>query len=94
MKKTINRLGMTILEPEEGYLLRRHGETDTYKSILLGIYDQETFYEEVIDPAYTKPVEEEVKEKEYESLYVLTSPSGKRFKLVVSDDGDLHLVEI
>lgn len=87
--------GITCIEPEEGYLLKRNGQT--YKNIMLGKYNKPEYYEEVRDPDYimSEPEESQPEQgQQHESLYVLTSPNGKRFKLTVSDDGDLQLIEI
>ena len=95
MKKSINRIGMTKLEPEEGYLLRQRGSSETYRSVLLGKYDNELFYEEVIDPTYVQPIPDETEElPQYESLYILTSPNGTRFQVTVADDGTLTTKEL
>ena len=95
MKKTINRLGMIRLEPEDGYLIKQRDTSETYRSVLLSKYDNELFYEEVIDPAYVQPnLDDSNEEPQYESLYILTSPNGTKFKVTVADDGTLTTEEI
>lgn len=97
MKKYVNSLGITCLEPKEGYLLRKNGQT--FKSVMLGKNDRAELYEEVIDPDYIKNdssdlLDDLLESNKQEELYILTSPSGKRFQLIVTDDGDLQLKEI
>ena len=50
MIKYINSLGITCLEAEEGYLLKRGNQT--FKKAYLGKNDNISFYEEVIDENY------------------------------------------
>lgn len=50
MIKYINSLGITCLEAEEGYLLKRGNQT--FKKAYLGKNDNISFYEEVIDEDY------------------------------------------
>ena len=93
MKKYTNKLGIVCIEPKEGYLLKKKGQT--YKKVLLGKNDRPESYEEVIDPAYVpQEPQEDVIESIAESFYILTSPSGKKFKVTVADDGTLNTEEI
>ena len=50
MIKYINSLGITCLEAEKGYLLKRGNQT--FKKAYLGKNDNISFYEEVIDENY------------------------------------------
>ena len=93
MRVYTNSLGITCVEPAEGYLLKKNEET--YKKVYLGINDRADLYEEVVDESYMNIN----KEKESESInissnMILVSPNGKRFKLVVNNDGSLTTKEM
>ena len=57
MIKYINSLGITCLEAEKGYLLKRGNQT--FKKAYLGKNDNISFYEEVIDENYVFIEDEE-----------------------------------
>ena len=93
MRVYTNSLGIICVEPAEGYLLKKNEET--YKKVYLGINDRADLYEEVVDESYMNIN----KEKESESInissnMILVSPNGKRFKLVVNNDGSLTTKEM
>ena len=96
MIKYVNNLGITCVEPEEGYLLRKNGQV--YKKVYLGKNDKAEYYEEVVDTNYVPSIDSTdnstQKEPEKEMFYILTSPGGKKFKLTISDDGILNAKEI
>ena len=97
MKQYTNSLGITCLEPRKGYLLKKNGQT--YKIVYLGKNDKVELYEEIKDPDYTLLLDEEEivdnkPEPTEEEFYILTSPSGKKFKLTVDDNGELITKEI
>lgn len=50
MRVYTNSLGITCIEPDKGYLLKKNGET--YKKVYLGINDRAELYEEVVDADY------------------------------------------
>ena len=88
MKVYTNKLGITCIEPNEGCLLKKNGQT--FKKVYLSKNDRAELYEEIKD--------ETIKETKPEGLSgvsivngecVLTSPNGNQFKLTVSDDGAL-----
>ena len=93
MRKYTNSLGIVCLEPDEGFLLKKNGQT--FKKVYLGKNDRAELYEEVVDKDYVayKPNDEEPDRKE-ESYYVLTSPGGNKFKLTISDDGEIKAEKI
>ena len=94
MRKYTNKLGIVCVEPAEGYLLKKNGQT--FKKVYLGKNDRAELYEEVVDENYiAKEIEEDnTTEEVQESFYILTSPSGKKFKVTVADDGTLNTEEI
>lgn len=93
MIRYTNSLGITCLEPEEGYLLKKNGQT--YKKVYLGKNDKVEYYEEVVDKNYVaKDSNNDRSEKKEESYYVLTSPNGNKFKLTISDDGEIKTEKI
>ena len=61
MRVYTNSLGITCVEPAEGYLLKKNEET--YKKVYLGINDRADLYEEVVDESYMNRNKEE--ENEY-----------------------------
>ena len=91
MRVYTNKLGITCIEPNEGCLLKKNGQT--FKKVYLSKNDRAELYEEVKD--------ETIKETDSEkpnglggvsivnSECVFTSPNGSQFKLTVSDDGAL-----
>ena len=50
MRVYTNSLGITCVEPDKGYLLKKNG--NTYKKVYLGINDRAELYEEVVDTNY------------------------------------------
>ena len=94
MIRYTNSLGITCLEPGEGYILKKNGQT--YKKVYLGKNDKVEYYEEVVDENYIAKEKEEdnTTDEVQESFYILTSPSGKKFKVTVADDGTLNTEEI
>lgn len=98
MKIKNTKSNLVILTPEEGYLLKKSGKT--YKNVILGMHDKPNAYEEIKDPNYIDDNNKDIIEEDNtplqqeESFYVLTSPSGKRFKLTVDDNGELKTTEI
>ena len=46
MRVYTNSLGITCIEPDKGYLLKKNG--NTYKKVYLGINDRAELYEEVV----------------------------------------------
>lgn len=100
MKKYISKSGKICLEPEEGYLLERNGYK--YKKAYLGVNDREELYSEVIDEKYVPEVKLEDDtidlrkpiQRPNRREVILISPSGKRFKLKVTDSGTLETEEI
>lgn len=91
MKVYTNKLGITCIEPKEGYLLKKNGQT--FKKVYLSKNDRAELYEEIKDETI-----KETKPEMSEGLggvsivngeCVLTSPNGNQFKLTVSDDGAL-----
>lgn len=85
-----NSLGIICVEPAEGCLLEKNGQK--YKKVYLGINDRAELYTEVEDKDY----EEEVQDNtvSVSDSMVLVSPNGKRFKLIVNNDGSLNTKEI
>lgn len=84
-----NSLGITVVEPDKGYLLKK-GNT-TCKMAYLGKNDRAELYEQILD--------ESEKPKEENSIVIsddaiLTSSNGRRFKLIVNNDGTLATREI
>ena len=93
MRIYTNSLGITCVEPAEGYLLKKNEET--YKKVYLGINDRADLYEEVVDESYMNINKEEESESiNISSNMILVSPNGKRFKLVVNNDGSLTTKEM
>lgn len=98
MKIKHTKSDLIILTPEEGYLLKKNGKT--YKKLILGIHDIPESYQEIRDPNYIVDNNKDIAEedngplRQEESFYILTSPSGKRFKLTVDDNGELITKEI
>ena len=91
MKVYTNKLGITCIEPNEGCLLKKNGQT--FKKVYLSKNDRAELYEEIKDETI-----KDTKPKKTEGLSgvsivngecVLTSPNGSQFKLTVSDDGAL-----
>lgn len=96
MKVYKSVLGMTCVEADEGHLLEKDGET--FKKVFLGKNDRPEFYRQVVDKSYIKvDTTQEVapkKEKLNTDGTILTSPNGKKYKLIVSDEGTLGVEEI
>lgn len=85
-----NSLGMTCIEPAYGYLLSKNGQT--FKKACLGKNDRAELYTEIKD----EDVKHEIQDTTFDvsDSMVLISPNGKRFKLVVNNDGSLSTKEI
>ena len=92
MRVYTNSLGITCIEPDKGYLLKKNG--NTYKKVYLGINDRAELYEEVVDTNYMPSEEKEGESINISNNMILVSPNGKRFKLIVNNDGSLSTKEI
>ena len=93
MRKYTNSLGIICIEPDEGFLLRKNGQV--FKKVYLGINDRAELYEEIIDKDYVaRDTDDNEPDKKEESFYILTSPSGNKFKLTISDDGVIKTEKI
>lgn len=92
MRVYTNNLGITCIEPDKGYLLKKNG--NTYKKVYLGINDRAELYEEVVDTNYMPSKEKESESINISNNMILVSPNGKRFKLIVNNDGSLSTKEI
>ena len=93
MRKYTNSLGIICIEPDEGYLLKKNGQL--FKKVYLGINDRAELYEEVKDKEYiAKDSDNNETDRKEESFYILTSPGGNRFKLTISDDGEIKTEKI
>lgn len=91
MKKYTNSIGLVCIEAEEGYLLKRNGQT--FKKAMLGKNDRPELYEEIADESYVFK-DENQDQNHTGNNYILTSPNGRKFKIVVSDNGILDVEEI
>ena len=91
MKVYTNKLGITCIEPNEGCLLKKNGQT--FKKVYLSKNDRAELYEEVKDETIKETDSEKPNDLGGVSIVngecVLTSPNGSQFKLTVSDDGAL-----
>ena len=91
MKAYTNKLGITCIEPSEGHLLKKNGQT--FKKVYLSKNDRAELYEEVKDETIKETDSEKPNGLGGVSIVngecVLTSPNGSQFKLTVSDDGAL-----
>ena len=91
MRVYTNKLGITCIEPNEGCLLKKNGQT--FKKVYLSKNDKAELYEEVKDEAIKETDSEKPNGLGGVSIVngecVLTSPNGSQFKLTVSDDGAL-----
>ena len=91
MKIYTNKLGITCIEPNEGCLLKKNGQT--FKKVYLSKNDRGELYEEVKDETIKETDSEKPNGLGGVSIVngecVLTSPNGSQFKLTVSDDGAL-----
>ena len=89
MRVYTNKLGITCIEPKEGYILKKNGQT--FKKVYLSKNDRAELYEEVKDETIkdTKPEKTEGLSGVSIVNGELTSPNGSQFKLTVSDDGAL-----
>lgn len=85
-----NSLGITCIEPADGYLLSKNGQT--FKKACLGKNDRAELYTEIKD----ENVKHEIQDTTFDisDNMILISPNGKRFKLVVNNDGSLSTREI
>ena len=93
MRKYTNSLGVICLEPDEGFLLKKNGQM--FKKVYLGINDRVELYEEVVDKDYiARDTDNNEPDKKEESFYILTSPGGNKFKLTISDDGEIKTEKI
>lgn len=93
MRKYTNSLGIICIEPDEGFLLRKNGQV--FKKVYLGINDRAELYEEIIDKDYVaRDTDDNEPDKKEESFYILTSPGGNKFKLTISDDGEIKTEKI
>lgn len=94
-----NSLGITCIEPAEGCLLKKNGQT--FKKAYLGKNDRAELYEEVKDEEY-RPKDKPIcipdssgpNSINITDECILISPNGKQFKLIVSDDGTLSTEKI
>ena len=59
MRVYTNSLGITCIEPDKGYLLKKNG--NTYKKVYLGINDRAELYEQIIDENYIFEEKEDIK---------------------------------
>ena len=91
MKIYTNKLGITCIEPNEGCLLKKNGQT--FKKVYLSKNDRAELYEEIKDETIKETNSEKPDGLNGVSIVngecVLTSPNGSQFKLTVSDDGAL-----
>ena len=91
MKIYTNKLGITCIEPNEGCLLKKNGQT--FKKVYLSKNDRAELYEEIKDETIKETNSEKPDGLNGVSIVngecVLTSPNGNQFKLTVSDDGAL-----
>ena len=91
MRVYTNKLGITCIEPNEGCLLKKNGQT--FKKVYLSKNDRAELYEEVKDETIKETDSEKPNVLGGVSIVngecVLTSPNGSQFKLTVSDDGAL-----
>ena len=91
MKIHTNKLGITCIEPNEGCLLKKNGQT--FKKVYLSKNDRAELYEEIKDETIKETDSEKPNGLGGVSIVngecVLTSPNGSQFKLTVSDDGAL-----
>ena len=91
MRVYTNKLGITCIEPNEGCLLKKNGQT--FKKVYLSKNDRAELYEEVKDETIKETDSEKPNDLGGVSIVngecVLTSPNGSQFKLTVSDDGAL-----
>lgn len=87
-----NKLGITCIEADEGYTLKKDGQT--FKKAYLGKNDRAELYEEVVDTNYISSEEKESESINISNNMILVSPNGKRFKLIVNNDGSLSTKEI
>ena len=91
MRIYTNKLGITCIEPNEGCLLKKNGQT--FKKVYLSKNDRAELYEEVKDETIKETDSEKPNGLGRVSIVngecVLTSPNGSQFKLTVSDDGAL-----
>ena len=91
MKIHTNKLGITCIEPSEGHLLKKNGQT--FKKVYLSKNDRAELYEEIKDETIKETNSEKSDGLSGVSIVngecVLISPNGNQFKLTVSDDGAL-----
>ena len=91
MRVYTNKLGITCIEPNEGCLLKKNGET--FKKVYLSKNDRAELYEEIKDETIKETNSEKPNGLSGISIVngecVLISPNGNQFKLTVSDDGAL-----
>ena len=91
MKIHTNKLGITCIEPNEGCLLKKNGQT--FKKVYLSKNDRAELYEEIKDETIKETNSEKPNGLSGISIVngecVLISPNGNQFKLTVSDDGAL-----
>ena len=91
MKIHTNKLGITCIEPNEGCLLKKNGQT--FKKVYLSKNDRAELYEEIKDETIKETNSEKSDGLSGVSIVngecVLISPNGNQFKLTVSDDGAL-----
>ena len=91
MRVYTNKLGITCVEPNEGCLLKKNGQT--FKKVYLSKNDRAELYEEIKDETIKETDSEKPNGLGGVSIVngecVLTSPNGSQFKLTVSDDGAL-----
>ena len=91
MKIHTNKLGITCIEPNEGCLLKKNGQT--FKKVYLSKNDRAELYEEIKDETIKETNSEKPNGLSGVSIVngecVLISPNGNQFKLTVSDDGAL-----
>ena len=91
MKVYTNKLGITCVEPNEGCLLKKNGQT--FKKVYLSKNDRAELYEEIKDETIKETNSEKPDGLNGVSIVngecVLTSPNGNQFKLTVSDNGAL-----
>ena len=91
MKIHTNKLGITCIEPNEGCLLKKNGQT--FKKVYLSKNDRAELYEEIKDETIKETNSEKPNGLSGVSIVngecVLTSRNGNQFKLTVSDNGAL-----
>lgn len=97
MIKYENSLGITCLEPEPGYVLKK--DDQTFKKVYLGKNDSADLYTEVLDKEFEGIDPEDMpiiidSTKLNKNDVILISPGGKKFKLKVADDGTLETERI